>query len=263
MAMRLIINADDFGMSKNVNLEIIRLMSEKKISSTTLISNAPAVEEALEFASSNSEKGNVGLHLNFTEFLAHSKRISLNLKYCDNEGFLRSTNCTQGSISIFDYKSVLEEWTSQYEAVLKRGVSISHIDSHHFFHTLPHNFLALKIFAAQKGIRWIRNAYNLHLIERKLMKFISIRNLYKLIWSSALKYLPPFNKTTNYMGSVMDFYNLSRISDCSFMKNSTVELMCHPGHSNSDFRDEISILESKFWENMNIDIELTNYSKLK
>ena len=29
--MRLIINADDFGMSTNINREIIRLMSEKKI----------------------------------------------------------------------------------------------------------------------------------------------------------------------------------------------------------------------------------------
>ena len=263
MVMRLIINADDFGISKNVNLEIIRLMSEKKISSTTLIANAPAVEEALEFASNNLEKGNIGLHLNFTEFLAHSKKVSSNLKYCDNEGFLLTTNCNLGSVSTFDYKSVLEEWTSQYEAVLKRGVSISHIDSHHFFHTLPNNFLALKMFAAQKGIRWIRNNYNLHLIQGKSTKFISIGYLYGLIWSLSLKYLPPFNKTTKYMGSVMDFYNLSRISDCSFMKNSTVELMCHPGHSNSDFRDEISILESRFWENMNVDIELTNYSKLK
>ena len=95
------------------------------------------------------------------------------------------------------------------------------------------------------------------------MKFISIVYLYKLIWSAALKYLPPFNKTTNYMGSVMDFYNLSRISDCSFMKNSIVELMCHPGNLDPDFRDEISILESRFWENMNLDIQLIDYSKLK
>ena len=263
MVMRLIINADDFGMSTNINREIIRLMSEKKISSTTLISNAPSIEGALEFASSSLEKGGFGLHLNFTEFLAHSKKISLNLKYCDNDGILRSTNDIPGSLSIFDYKSILEEWTSQYEAVLKRGVSISHVDSHHFVHTLPHNFLALKMFAAQTGIRWIRNTSNIHLIQRKSKRFISIGYLTKLIWSAALKYFPPFNKTTNYFGSVMDFYNLSRISDCSFMKNSIVELMCHPGHLNADFRDDTSFLESRFWKNMNLDIQLTDYSKLK
>ena len=263
MVMRLIINADDFGMSTNINREIIRLMSEKKISSTTLIANAPSIEEALEFASSNLEKGGFGLHLNFTEYLAHSKKISLNLKYCDNDGILRSANSIPGSLSIFDYKSILEEWTSQYEAVLKRGVSISHIDSHHHFHTQPHNFLALKMFAAQTGIRWIRNFPNIHLIQRKSKRFISIGYLTKLIWSAALKYFPPFNKTANYFGSVKDFYNLSRISDCSFMKNSIVELMCHPGHLNADFRDDTSLLESRFWKNMNLDIQLTDYSKLK
>ena len=181
MVMRLIINADDFGVSTNVNREIIRLMSEKKISSTSLISNAPSIEGALEFASSSLEKGSFGLHLNFTEFLAHSKKISLNLKYCDNDGILRSTNTIPGSLSIFDYKSILEEWTSQYEAVLKRGVSISHIDSHHHFHTRPHSFLALKMFAAQTGIRWIRNVPNIHLIQRKSKRFISIGYLTKLI----------------------------------------------------------------------------------
>ena len=59
------------------------------------------------------------------------------------------------------------------------------------------------------------------------------------------------------------FYNLSRISDCSFMKNSIVELMCHPGHLDAYYRDEISILESRFWKNMNLDIQLIDYSKLK
>ncbi len=263
MVMRLIINADDFGMSKNINYEIIRLMSEKKISSSTLISNGPSIEGALEFASSNLEKGSFGLHLNFTEFFAYSKKISSNLKYCDDNGILRSTNAIPGSLGIFDTKSILEEWTSQYESVLKRGVNISHIDSHHHFHTRSHSFLALKIFAAQTGIRWIRNTSNIYAIQKKSKKYISIKYLTKLIWSAALKYFPPFNKTTNYFGSVMDFYNLSLISDCSFMKNSIVELMCHPGHLNAYFRDEISILESRFWKNMNLDIQLTDYSKLK
>ena len=263
MVMRLIINADDFGMSTNINREIIRLMSEKKISSTTLISNGPSIEGALEFASSSLEKGGFGLHLNFTEFFAYSKKISLNLKYCDNDGIFRSANTIPGSLSIFDSKSILEEWTSQYEAVLKRGVSISHIDSHHHFHTRPHSFLALKMFAAQKGIRWIRNTSNIYAIQKKSKRYISIKYLTKLIWSAALKYFPPFNKTANYFGRVKDFYNLSRISDCSFMKNSIVELMCHPGHWDPNFRDDTSLLESRFWKNMNLDIQLIDYSKLK
>ena len=31
----------------------------------------------------------------------------------------------------------------------------------------------------------------------------------------------------------------------------------------ADLRDEISILESRFWKNMNLDIQLIDYSKLK
>lgn len=186
------------------------------------------------------------MHLNFTEFLSYSKKISSNLKYYDNNGIFRSKNRLPSSFIIFNSKSILEEWTFQYESIFKKGVSISHIDSHQHFHTRPHSFLALKMFTAQTGIRWIRNTSNIYEIEKKSKKYISIKYLTKLIWSETLKYSPPFIKTINYFGSVIELYNLSRISNCSFIKISIVELMCHLGHEIKSYEEEISILGTRF-----------------
>ena len=45
--MRVIVNADDFGLNACVNDRILDLMSRRRITSATLIANSPAVEEAV------------------------------------------------------------------------------------------------------------------------------------------------------------------------------------------------------------------------
>src|SRR5512146_2453166 len=61
---RLIVNADDFGGSADINQAIIRAHREGILTSASLMVNEPAVDEAVALARENPRLG-VGLHLTF------------------------------------------------------------------------------------------------------------------------------------------------------------------------------------------------------
>lgn len=61
----LIINADDFGMSHEFNMAISNLLKNGNISSTSIMPNGVAYEEALELINKYSLR-NIGLHLTLT-----------------------------------------------------------------------------------------------------------------------------------------------------------------------------------------------------
>ena len=74
---------------------------------------------------------------------------------------------------------------------------------------------------------------------------------------------PVKNFMTNYFGSIFDFYQLCKNNNLSFSENSTIELMCHPGHEdNKLFMHEISILESDFFSKLQNKIKLISYHDL-
>src|SRR5690349_18481794 len=59
---RLIVNADDFGLSRSVNEAVIRAHREGVLTSASLMVNEPGYQEAVELARANPRLG-VGLHL--------------------------------------------------------------------------------------------------------------------------------------------------------------------------------------------------------
>src|SRR5580693_1252432 len=59
---RLIVNADDFGLSHSVNEAVIRAHCEGILTSASLMVNEPGFDEAVKLAKENPKLG-VGLHL--------------------------------------------------------------------------------------------------------------------------------------------------------------------------------------------------------
>src|ERR1035438_1607574 len=66
---RLIVNADDFGLSPSVNEAVIRAHREGILTSASLMVNEPGFDEAVKLAKENPGMG-VGLHLSL--LCAHS-----------------------------------------------------------------------------------------------------------------------------------------------------------------------------------------------
>jgi chitin disaccharide deacetylase len=65
--MQVIVNADDLGMSREVNEAIFDLMARGRVTSASLLANAPATEEAIRTIP-KFPQCSFGAHLNITEY---------------------------------------------------------------------------------------------------------------------------------------------------------------------------------------------------
>lgn len=127
VTIKLIINADDFGYSKAVNLGILECYKNGVVSSTTLMTNMPGAEHAFELMKENPGLG-VGIHM----VLSAGKPIRDDVSsLVDESGNFRRGEDLLTNATIED---VEKEFASQMERFIASGFKPTHIDSHHHVH---------------------------------------------------------------------------------------------------------------------------------
>ncbi|MBS1801647.1 MAG: ChbG/HpnK family deacetylase [Acidobacteria bacterium] len=158
---KIIVNADDFGMSAEVNRAIVEAFEKNVISSATLMANMPGFEEACALTHSHRLLGKIGVHLNLTEGYPLSAPIRRCPRFCDDVGRLRSRNRqTRLRLSKEERLAVETEIAAQVKACLDRGLYPTHLDSHHHVHTEWAIGAAVITVAHQYGIKAVRLARN-------------------------------------------------------------------------------------------------------
>ena len=129
--MKLIINADDFGMSKGVNYGIFEAHKNGVVTSTTLMITMPEVDHALSLAKNAKDLG-IGLHLNITcgEPLTNCKTIVK-----ENGSFYKPLE--EPNENLFDEDEIYNEFLAQFNLFVKKvGKKPTHFDSHLYAHQL-------------------------------------------------------------------------------------------------------------------------------
>lgn len=132
--MKLIFNADDFGMRKITTDSIIHMHKLGIVQSTTLLTNFPdedfqyAVEQAMKYP----ELG-IGIHLNIGE---GSPLIGKRFPHCHNGYFFTPDEYYHGLKNglKLNLDLIREEFTAQIEKALDAGIKLTHIDSHFHLH---------------------------------------------------------------------------------------------------------------------------------
>ena len=263
---RVIINADDFGMSSKVNEEIKSLISKGLITSTTILANGEAAVDAFEFARSCSQVS-FGVHLNLTEFepLLNSTKHS---KFCNEKSVFNGQ--FESLVNLSDFNLIVFEWGKQIERIVEEGINISHIDSHHHIHTRPEVFFALKKIMKKYNIRNVRTTRNLITKSEYSSTSDRFKLLKKNIWDYGLRNYCPKSRSTDYFGSVNDlirfcnqnqFYlNSDKLKD--FFKGKCIEIMCHPGSEYSEYIEECNQLTNGLRSLIGIDYSLISYNQL-
>ena len=130
--MKLILNADDFGLSPSINKGIVECFKEGIISSTTIMMNTPYTDEAIQLAKENNIQ-NIGIHLNLTygkSVLPASEVPSL----VDENGIFHYV-CMLGYYT--QYLDAKKELRAQIEKFLSTGLKPTHLDHHHYFNEIP------------------------------------------------------------------------------------------------------------------------------
>lgn len=127
--MKVLFNADDFGLTKGVTDGIIKTHTNGVVSSTTLMMNGPALDYAVSQAKKHPSL-KVGIHLVLTWGNPLSKDVP---NLVNPDGSFKYKNTFQ-NMEAPDTSEVEKEWQAQIEAFLKTGLTLHHIDSHHHIH---------------------------------------------------------------------------------------------------------------------------------
>lgn len=213
----LIINADDFGISKAVNYAIMAAMDSNICTDTTLLANFDESENAANLAISMNRTDRVGIHLNLTEGLPLSLKIRNEPRFCNHDGYFHNKKLKRiALLSKSEKVAVQEELTSQIRLCRKFGIPISHADSHNHIHEEPGLGLLVMDILKNENIPYLRLTNNIG--ETSFVNKI-YRNTYNLVLG--FKGLT----VTEYFGSITNLSNYTKMID----ENSVVELMIHPG----------------------------------
>ena len=133
--MKVIINTDDFGLSKGVNLGVIEAFEHGVVRATSMVVNMNGFNHARRLANQNPALG-VGIHLMLTKgrpitqgltTIVHGSGMFLNY-----EALKAKVNNNK-----VDLKEVEKEFAAQIRKLIKSGIYPTHIDSHDHIHLLP------------------------------------------------------------------------------------------------------------------------------
>ena len=159
--MRVILNADDFGMTHEANLGIEKGMLEGCCSQTSVVVNTNYFDEAVEIAERHGFKDKVGLHINLFDGTPLSSNIKSLKRYTYYDMF-RYRPGIVGSYLPIDVEAIGEELEAQIRRYLSGGFTLMNIDSHHCaFYDKPvlEALIPLLKKYGFKSVRYIGNSY--------------------------------------------------------------------------------------------------------
>lgn len=278
---KIIINADDLGMSVEVNSQIEKSIKLGVVTSSTLMANAPEFDEGVRIAKQYANVS-VGVHLNIIEF-APLTNLAVFRKHgiVGDDGQFIDGAIFKVPIDRELSQAIFDEWDAQITKVENAGIAPTHIDSHQHTHTIVALQDVLCCILDKHHIERVRRkiipSIRLMLRAKKQPKIVELDKskvatspkrgiVYRRFHVFVVKYssmrwnreMASKYSMTNAFFSFRDFYMNRDLLNLGG-KNSTVELMCHPG--NRPFNQESEMLmKDTSW--LDKSYKLISYHKL-
>jgi len=156
---RLIVNADDFGLTAGINRAVAGLHDAGALSSATLMASSPRFQEAVQLARTRPSLG-VGCHVVLVDgapiaepaaipTLLAGSRFHLTLGAFVRELML-------GRIARADIE---REAAAQIRRLQQSGIPVTHVDTHKHTHMFPAVLDAVTRAALANGVHAIRNPF--------------------------------------------------------------------------------------------------------
>jgi chitin disaccharide deacetylase len=248
---RLIVNADDLGFTRGVNRAIFETITQGIVTSTTLMANSSAFDDAVERARSvtAAKKPSIGCHVLLVDGEPLSPPDSLKTLVENGSGEFRTTlmpflsAAARGKIK---GEEIEAEATAQFRKLQTAGIPISHFDTHKHTHIFPAIFRPLLRAAKACGIKAVRNPF----VPVKPLAFAHLARRPKL-WKrySQVKVLRRYEddfrravsdaglKTTDgsfgiVSAGYLDQKLFAAIMGC--LPEGTWEFVCHPGYNDAE-----------------------------
>jgi predicted glycoside hydrolase/deacetylase ChbG (UPF0249 family) len=241
----LIINADDFGLTRGINRAILELHQAGAVTSATLMANGPAFDDAVSIALANPTLG-VGCHIVLTDGtpLSHPERIPT-LLGADGKNFRPSLIDFLLAVLLgkVNEDEIAIEALAQIQQLQRSGIDVTHIDTHKHTHILPGVARPLLYACERTGVSAIRNpfeeSWSLALGASDPLRRFQVRLVHPL--RKRFEALPQIREqcvvTTNGTIGISATGRLDRpMLDAilAVMPPGLWELVCHPGYNDRD-----------------------------
>ena len=231
---RLIVAADDFGLTKSVNEGIKRSCEEGIVTSVNLLPTGEAFDDALEIAR-RIGLSEAGAHLSLTETVSVTEASRIpSLVDADGRFYKGHAQFLLKFISgAIDLDEVYTEWRAQLNKVAATGINITNLSSHEHLHMLPKLMSIIIRLAKEFNIPAIRYPHSDRSMRRaganifckKLALLYFGKGMCRALRSSGiispehfLGFLDSGNITENVLLDIM-----------AGLEDGTTELVCHPG----------------------------------
>jgi predicted glycoside hydrolase/deacetylase ChbG (UPF0249 family) len=157
--IRLVVNADDFGMSPGISRGILRAHREGIVTSTSVLGNCGDFDEVRAILAEAPELG-VGVHLALVGRgpIAEAARVP-SLLTAGGRFHERGTEFVAAwTKRAIDAGDLEREFDAQIARVRDAGIKIDHLDTHHHLGFLPVVGRTVEAVARKHGIEAIRSA---------------------------------------------------------------------------------------------------------
>jgi len=233
---RLVVNADDFGLSTGVNRGILEAHTAGVVSSVSVLVNAPGWTDAVPRLRDLGPGIGVGLHLNLTMGRPVSWGGSLSDARTGRFHTLGAL-VARAFAGRLDPGDVAIECAAQLARLRNAGLVVTHVDSHRHVHILPGVWGAVVETARAAGVPVLRvplEPWSVNPVNwRASLKKAALR----VAWGVASRGATPLDRPDRFVGISLQGSRsfLARLlAVLDRLEPGTTELMVHPGYADGD-----------------------------
>ena len=160
MLRKLVVNADDLGLTVGINKGIFDAHHEGIVTSASMMANASATSDAISRLRSHPSLG-IGAHLVLVDGVPMLPPNRIPSLVDGDEGFRSSWRSfivasLRGRVSLNEVES---ELTAQIDRIRSEGIRLTHLDAHKHVHAFPPLFEVVVRLAARFHIPVVRVPY--------------------------------------------------------------------------------------------------------
>ncbi len=219
MTRKLVVNADDFGFTRDVNQGIIEAHRDGILTAATIMSDGAAFDDAVRLARENP-KLDIGVHLVLVGQAPYPETVGRLVR-----------EVMLGRIRIY------EELAAQVRKVMDAGLKPSHLDTHKHTHLLPPVLNAMARISEEFKIPWVRRPFDFPMTGSGVSGvgrgFGVMRGRFERVLKRhgcrSTDHFAGFQITGKFDAS--DLVRLIRA-----LPEGSTEFMCHPGFCREELR---------------------------
>ena len=222
--MDILLNADDFGKSPEVNQAICQCFEKGIIQRTTIMVTAEYFEDAVLLSKECGFFDKVGLHINLDDGEPLTEEMRKNNCFCNNGKYRERVFMNpkyRYLLNRSDKNCLKKEIEAQMNKYLNVGFPLRHFDSHHFVHN------NLSVISIVCGI-----GYRLGFKSARVMEIRKDEGFLRIGYKKLLNaYIRRFFKTSGqFLQNLNNFNN----------QLGSVEFMVHPTLSDNNLLNIVS-----------------------